>query len=448
MDRAGTTSSRARFTPERYWQVFGLAAAAVLLWRLIWLFGLDQMGKATDSLSYLEAGRDGWARPWLVVGIFKILGTSQVAAICIATLSVAAWASLAASLAAVLPHARWWALTIWVIPIQANVSAWDAFVSSDSIGVTGVVFVVAGLVCLADRHGSRVGAGTALFALGTALATGSRESNLVFAIGLGLLAVWWRGLDRFRLNETRGAALWALAAVLFLVGGAVQGSMSSDRMLPVWRDGQVPDSTAEQVTASNLRVMNIVFGRIANDPDRLTRFLDAGMPDPQRTGPGPIETYYENPRLVAWANDSGLGEWLGYLVSNPNVAIESLDGIKSHDVNTVVRFASQVGTPEVFGLAGWVTPRTANFQLLWNLAAVLVAMFAVNRLGRRDAAVSVIGAVLAILCTVHLIAVVNLDAMEHYRHNLVALVMSPVALILAVSPLVDRVTSNRVDAAP
>lgn len=456
----GTLAGVPRANPKAL-LALGIATAVAI--RIPWLWRLDGLGHLIDSASYERVAWPNPARPLGALLWFGIVGDGRLAAIAHALVSIAAWTALTATVWRVLPARRWLSAAVFLLQFAPEFMGWDALLLSESISLTTLVAVVAAGLFFIGRPNS-LSAGVLIAS--AAAASFVRESNPLLALTIALaVAVSLRTAGGPRRFARLGAfGSWRVGVPLMIgavaLVGLAGGAWVSSNPLPLAKVGPRNPVVAERINASNLRLMNIIAVDVARDPALRSRFQTAGMPPvPAGVSTEQIATLYEDDGLVRWVDTRGLSTWLAAVFADPVRSIKRVAAVDLDDrSDTAGGFDAVFSIPAISAHLPFATVREE-----WTLALATAVVFAGLVAARRRVAGADSGeftaaegdgsggggaepgaietgdaierlcAVVVAGCWVHLGVSVNLDAIEHYRHNLgVWLLASITATIVAV----------------
>lgn len=289
----------------RTWSWAGWLVGAVVLLRLVAIAGMRLYlyvdSAEYDRLDFSGDGRRPWAVPylyWVIPGGNRalIVGQALVGAACWATLalSAAAWFRTRAGRLAV-------AVVLAGLGCTVTVTNWDAAKLSESLGLSLTVLVIAAWLNFVRRT-EPVTAG--LVVLATLPWLFVRQSLVPTAwLVVGLAGVAVLVLGRRRGFRELGVRILAVLCLLLAVEAAVATASYSRN---------------QEIVRENLLV--IVANRIAEDPGRLTWFVEHGMPIPESGSLDP-DSLRNDPAFSEWVGGEGRSTYLRFLVTHPGYAL-------------------------------------------------------------------------------------------------------------------------------
>ncbi len=252
-----------------------LGAAGYVVARIVWLFQPEIPHSVTDSPSYYLADWPRTSRPWVVSALFSVWGPTRTASLIATLVSAFSFIALAAVIACILPKWKLAALLIPLFSFSPLVMGWDALVLSESLGIAGMVWVLAAAGSLAVPWLSGTSR-TVLLGLGICFGVGSKDTNMVLLLPVvaAFAHVAFRGAGDRRMRIGLGIC----ASCLVILTATDLGA--SRNRLPVWLENEVPQKVQERVTASSVRSMNIFYEYVVPNPRMLERWQGAGAPYP------------------------------------------------------------------------------------------------------------------------------------------------------------------------
>lgn len=411
-----------------------VAGAVYISLRLAWLFRLETPYRFPDSPGYTEGNWRSPGRPPIGAWLFHLFGASTTALVVFALISVAAFAALGTVLSLTY---RWsWPLVaaITVYSLGSFVAGWDAYILVEGLCLSGVVFLVAAAVSLGSN---RIGWGwrTALLTVGIALTVGTKESAVLLALPalVAFCACAWPHRRRpMRVLQIAGA-------VVLFASLAVMARQSSSRPLPVWPANSQPAAIQQRITASNIREFNIVYGYVLTDHVMATRWTNEGMPPmpADAISLGGMARRYDDPTVVKWVESHVQRLWAIEVLRNPVAAVGRTREVNANGY-TYMRALNRVAKPPAIGRGGdLVVPRSGRAQVVLNAVCLAALFFAgtkqrtyrhVRRQRGAEPKDPVGGwlAAMSLAAAAHLVVVVNSDTADAWRHQQIALVVTPI----------------------
>ncbi len=345
------------------------------------------------------------------------------------TISVVSWTYLARTIQSFLASQA--ARTIVVIGILATalapaVQQYDVAIGTESLSISLMVLLIALGLRLATSLTSRH---VAAFLIVVAAAAFTRDTNAIFALGIGVgaLVALVRSRDQWR----RFGAI----ALVSLIAGAGALKLSADGNRSYWP------------------LFETVALRINNDHDARTYFIEHGEPyDNVVKGLRTPAIYYLEQRAFtantppfrkfrAWIEDHGQATYAGFLLTHPGYVLSGpinerdalfrphLDGIGKLfgiDPDPVTRAIGWVGLPDVTRWLGY-----------WTAASVVGLLWVIRRARDRQQRFAMLVFALGVLVVPHALVVYHGDALEVSRHAITLAVHGRVVVWIATALTVD-----------
>lgn len=393
-----------------------------------------------DSWSYLQGASLDWndpaffseRRPWAILLIFKLLGSSQVAiGIFQLVLSTSAWLFLAWVFVGSLQN-QWGKLigffVTLVFSFSPTVQLWNHTVLSESLSISLLILILALFVRLSQQWKWRY-----LFwlSLSFVLWMSFREANTYIALFVAIALLGMGFVQRtFRVY-------WIVS---FLIGMTflVNYQLSSVYALPRWA----------------LPLAEVITHRILPNPEYLEFFTDNGMPTPR--GLMALSGRNANSDDFAIINNSelkGFSRWLfndarnvyvrfllahpGYTIASPLVNIQVLLGYDYHQGVPIPDYLPAL--PDwvngLFYPVGWFWP------YVWLSIFAIGYVFAVNLRSKRRLFWIILAFLLLAVPQLYLIW--HGDALDVERHAVVMNIQIHLGIWWMVLFQVDSFLANR-----
>ena len=444
----GPDGSTRRPVPDLSLVIVAVVAVAVGAGVRIWqIAGRGPLGW-NDTADFLAGSREPWtsldlwagARPPVPAVLLKLTGGDDDAYVRIAaSLAVLCWATLAVSVASALAS-RWSralaAAAVVAFSVTTPVTMWDRSVLTESLAVSTLALVVAGVVQLA-RGVTALRVALALAALVPWLAT--RDSHAVVAlVGGAALAVAGGAIVRWEHRRESAATAGAGARFLWLGAGALAL-------------GSVVVLASAHGERHAFPTRNVYEVRVLPYPDRVEWFADHGMPQaevfsgpdarPPAYAPGmPPVTYVgdDDPELrewLDWVESDGRATFARFVATHPLYLVAEPLRSPERTFNNALgdrSFYRPLDMPIVPGVDRVLAPPTAVVLMV----AALPLGWAIGR--RRWTPLVVAGAVTAGLAVPHGLLAWHSDGMETARHLVVpALQLHLGVLLMLAGALAD-----------
>ena len=381
-----------------------------------------------DSGEYRHIHLWGGRRPATIPLLFSLMPSDALRIVEQATISVAAWITLALVVASILDDRRLRLASIasfLALGLTTQITNWDTAILSDSISISLTVFLVAAWIAVYRSPTKWTVTGVLV---ATTLWTFARELHVYVTAAIALVVV-------VAVLVRRARAPWrVVAAGLVLIG--VLGVM----------DRRANDETAKENLAG------VIGARVL--PDHATRqwFVDHGMPEMGQLADGqahPDKELLAIPEFERWAGQRGWVVYAEFLATHPSAAIdgpmnELLEERQTFAENPPGR-AVLLSPAEAYGRARPVLPslvedvlfdpgRTGAVVALAVLA--LAACLMVSARGGPDRRRH-IPLIVAGLSVVYVFAAWHGSVFEPGRHSMPAAVAIRVALITLLAVVAD-----------
>lgn len=268
---------------------------------------LRVISERSTPLVYFDSGEFrhvhffGGRRPFTVPMLFALAPSDALKILEQATISVAAWVTLALVVAATLDDRRLRLASIatfLALGLTTQVTNWDTAILSDSIAISLTVFLVAAWVAVYRAPTKWTVAGVLVT---TTLWTFARELHVYVTAVIAVIAV-------VVVIVRRARAPWrVVAAGLVLIGGL--GVM----------DRRSNDETAKENLAG------VIGARVLPDHAKRQWFVDAGMPSMPQLAEGvahPDKELLAIPEFERWAGQRGWVVYARFLLTHPSSAID------------------------------------------------------------------------------------------------------------------------------
>jgi hypothetical protein len=302
-----------------------------------------------DSLDFSGRGRRPWATPLL----YRFAGEDPVRVFAQAAVGGLCWVVLASEVAALVVH-RWAQrgafVAILALGLTTSITNWDTAMLSESLAVSTTALLLAALLHAARVHTWR---SAVLVALATLWWAFTRQNHTVL---LGLLvatllvvtAVQWRRERRF----PRFTAALAGGVVVVALLAAVSYGRSPE------------------IRRFNLAM--VIGQRIITDQERLTWFVDHGMPLPDAAAPGQAifpEPLLADDEFADWIADDGNRTYARFLLTHPwyslTEPLEDFVADRPSYADPPRVDETMLSTAEAYGSARQVLPEQVD-RLLWD----------------------------------------------------------------------------------
>lgn len=254
-----------------------------------------------DSGEYRNVHFWGGRRPVTIPLLFWPLPSDALRIVEQATISAAAWITLALVVAAALDDRRLRLgaiATFLALGLTTQITNWDTAILSDSITISLTVFLVAAWIAV-YRSPTRWTVAGVLVA--TALWTFARELHVYVTAVVALVVVV------AALVRRAGSLWWILAVGLALIGGLGIADRHSN------------DETAKENLAG------VIGARVLPDHDTREWFVAHGMPPMDELVEGqshPDKELLAIPAFQQWAGQRGWAVYAEFLATHPSVAID------------------------------------------------------------------------------------------------------------------------------
>lgn len=394
------------------------------------------------TYEHLDVAGDAM-RPWTVPLLYAVLPSDALRAGAQVAISVAAWLTLAGTVAASIRDRRVAVTAFTMILLfgcTTNVTSWDLVISSESLALSIGAFAVAAWL----RFVAGPTPVNAVVVVGTTTAWMFTRSQLTPLVVVLAVAVALSTIRRDR--RTLKAAVAGSLALVSLWGVL---SLHHQEIRTRDRDGYGVGAMSENF-ALNLRF------RILTDAEATQWFLAEGMPAP--TGMEPhrrtsasddawagwapsFAAYRANADLRPWAEREGQVAWVRYNAAHPGRTAERLaadlpaivapppEAIRYVPMPNVMPAALQNALEPTGGFPWWGGPIA--------VLSVACAAVAIRRRRRPGALAAVALAMLSLAAAGIFIGWLG-SAVEVARHAIPFTVALPVALVLLLAALLDQ----------
>lgn len=332
--------------------LLGVAGTFVVL-RVLAVVGLHPY-RYVDSIDYDTLDFSGRSRrPWATPLLYQFAGEDPVRVFAQAGVGAVCWLVLALEVAALVAH-RWVQrgafVVVLALGLTTSITNWDTAMLSESLAVSTTALLLAALL-----HAARV-------------------QTMRSAVLVALATLWWAFT---RQNHTVLLGL-VVATLVVLVAGQWRRDRRFPRFTAALAGGVVVVALLAAVSygrSPEIRRFNLamVIGqRVITDPERLTWFVDEGMPLPEVVVPGqPIfpEPLLADDEFEDWIADDGNATYARFLLTHPWYALteplEDFVADRPSYADPPRVDETMLSTAEAYGSARQMLPEPLD-RVLWD----------------------------------------------------------------------------------